>query len=301
MYRKRNNSSITPTKSEEKKQRIIPLTPELQDKMAAMDTGGNKMTASMLVKSMENIVDRLKVTIPDISEREITLVTTALGFMEEEFNKAIEFLNGNMNDLRNELQSVGIKSKDAVTVNTSLENEVQSLKSANKKIEQDQLESTIYSMRNNLVLSGKNITPYRLGVTEYDLREWLASILRRLGCQRDVAIERIHWLEGRRNLIIRFKYFSDRQDFWVERFRLNRLLGNVFVSEHFPPIVNEARKTLLPIFQEAKSQKMHAKLVANKLYIKGRIYTMETLDELPIALRPIRFGYKESDASHVFT
>ena len=155
-------------------------------------------------------------------------------------------------------------------------------------------------MRNNLLLSGREVTRVKVGTTERDLRHWFGSVIWSLGCRHDVCLERIHWLGASDNIIVRFKHFQDRQDFWNTRRQMYNKVGSIFVNEHFPQPIVEARKTLIPVCTETIAQKMNAKVVSDKLYIHQKVYTIDNLDELPTSLQSIRNGFKESQESYVF-
>ena len=74
----------------------------------------------------------------------------------------------------------------------------------------------------------------------------------------------------------------------------------MYVSEHFPQKILDARKVLIPICVESNAQNKSAKVVVDKLYIEGKMFTVESLDDLPESLQTIRRGYKQSDEAYVF-
>ena len=70
-------------------------------------------------------------------------------------------------------------------------------------------------------------------------------------------------------------YFKDR-----EYIRLNaskRLKGSqIYVTEQFPPEIEEKRRKLYPVLRQAKKDKKRAKLVRDTLYIlEGKGYVPE--------------------------
>ena len=248
-----------------------------------------------------SILDKVKQAIPDIDENSIKLVKCLSEALECEFSKSIEFLHESLTDVKQKLTEANgsIQSKD--DENNRLTQRLNDMENKYKSLEYEQIQAKAYSMRNNLLLSGTTITRMKVGTSDRDLRCWFDSILWKLGCRHRVQVERIHWLGGSENIIVRFKNFQDRQDVWnTPRARIFRTVGSTFVNEHFPHPILEARKTLIPVCTEAIDQNLNAKVVSDKLYIDTKEYTIENLDSLPASLQPIRHGFKESEDSYVF-
>ena len=91
-------------------------------------------------------------------------------------------------------------------------------------------------------------------------------------------IERAHrlggWNEERtkpRPVVVKFASYRMREKV---RERARRLAGTSFsIQEQFPKKIQERRKTLIPIMNEAKRNRKSTKLVKDKLYIDGVEYT----------------------------
>lgn len=72
----------------------------------------------------------------------------------------------------------------------------------------------------------------------------------------------------------------------------------VIVSEDFPPEIHQRRKPLLLIFHEAKkkSEKYKPKLNGDTLFISGKRYKVEDINELPDELQPTNICTKSNNA-----
>ncbi|XP_048735826.1 uncharacterized protein LOC125651298 [Ostrea edulis] len=91
-------------------------------------------------------------------------------------------------------------------------------------------------------------------------------------------IERAHRLGGRneertkpRPIVVKFASYRMREKV---REKANRLAGTSFsIQEQFPKKIQEKRKMLIPIMNEARRNRKSTKLVKDKLYIDGVEYT----------------------------
>ena len=248
------------------------------------------------------IIDNLKLTETNIPDREQTLIRVMLDTIEDRVNTSLEFMHQTVQTLTSELSKVKKDIQTLETENITLKQEIQKCNKNMEEMEDAQVKAELYSRRSNLQITGPGISKNEIGYTQNKLRQWFRYVLNTLGCKHEVPIERIHWLGGSESLIIRFRHFSDRQDFWNERGHFSSKFRNMFVSEDFPHKVVEARKTLLPICKEAKTQmpSCDPKVIADKLVLSGKSYKIKDLDKLPNSLQPIRHGYKESDDAYVF-
>ena len=78
----------------------------------------------------------------------------------------------------------------------------------------------------------------------------------------------------------------------------------VYVHEDFPEEVEERRRILRPILKAAKnddSLKLKSKLVADKLVIDSKVFTVDVLDTLPDKLQLINCLSKFNEHAYVFT
>ena len=101
----------------------------------------------------------------------------------------------------------------------------------------------------------------------------------RLGPKRTVP-------QQSRPIIFKLHWFGDRQTIWAAR---RKLKGTKFIlSENFPAEIERRRKILTPVMYEARRQNKERRsyLVVDKLHIGNRVYTVDTLSELPASLDP---------------
>jgi ribA/ribD-fused uncharacterized protein len=108
----------------------------------------------------------------------------------------------------------------------------------------------------------------------------------------DVNITRCHRLyqtstNGDRNIIVYFQDIKDRDLVWMNRFKLQG--SKIFISEHFPPEIEDRRKPFYPVIKQAKKipefkDKIH--LAGDSLYVNRKKYTVENIRDLPKAINP---------------
>lgn len=133
------------------------------------------------------------------------------------------------------------------------------------------------------------------------------DILRKMGHNNanTVKIERCHRMGHRgqqpRTIIIKFNWYGDRDDIWENRWRLR---GSGFVlKEDYPSVYEERRRILLPHFFAAKNDKAKfgkVDIVVDKLLVKGRLYTVDQLNELPDGLRPDQICTRSANGFTLF-
>ena len=62
--------------------------------------------------------------------------------------------------------------------------------------------------------------------------------------------------------------------------------SKIFISEDWPAEVDDRRKVLKPIFRRAFNTDHSARLIADKLYVDHKLYTIDTIESLPEDLNP---------------
>ena len=84
------------------------------------------------------------------------------------------------------------------------------------------------------------------------------------------------------------------------RFDLDK---GIFFDKEYPPDVERKRKTLLPILRAAKrlsEYKKQSRLEDDKLILKGKPYTVNTLNQLPEELNVFDVSSKQNESVVVF-
>jgi len=151
------------------------------------------------------------------------------------------------------------------------------------------------------------------GVQESNRETWEFSEAKLLGILKEnmnlenISFERVHRLGNTgsnrrkpRPIIAKFSSFKERQLVWNNRTKLKG--SNVWVSEDYPQVVHNNRKTLIPILKAAKqsSEIQSASLKQDKLFINGKQFTVENLDDLPEVIQPHNVATVKTDNALVF-
>jgi hypothetical protein len=131
--------------------------------------------------------------------------------------------------------------------------------------------------------------------------------------ENTIEIERAHRIGGAdsrkpRPIIVRLKDFQDK--FTILKKRGNLKGSKLRLDEDFPIIVVERRRKLLPSFNAIRKHNYNSsvenkrlvKLVIDKLYIDGEVYTHKTANTIPFPFGPIHLAQKEiGDTIYFFT
>lgn len=150
----------------------------------------------------------------------------------------------------------------------------------NTKIEE--LENSVIdlqcrSMKNNLIF--RNLIEHREEDTEQKLRMFLHQ---ELGIEHHIAFGNVHRFGKRtpgkrRPIVARFIHYKDLR---LVLERAPYLRDTPYgISEQFPKIVEEKRKVLYPVLKQAKRNGKNASLVRDKLFINGKLYAPENVQE----------------------
>ena len=170
------------------------------------------------------------------------------------------------------------------------------------------VKSELKAMRNNLIISG---IAESFGNKEADLRQWIKDVITSLNGNPDVNISAIHRLRPKgngkpRDVIVRFEDFKVKREFFAHRFKIKEKekYKDIFISEQFPPEIQEERKVLRAIAAEARLQKPELarkiSVYENTLFIDGRKFTTSNLHMLPPSLQHIVQGFKQNHEALVF-
>lgn len=155
------------------------------------------------------------------------------------------------------------------------------------------------SRRDNIVFHGvpESVRPRNPGdKTAEDCTSIIRDILIELGITdaADIRIVRCHRLGAKndrnkwpRPIIAKFHWYGDRMTVWGLRSDVRSLRdGTMFITENFPPEIEQRRRQLYPSFKAAKATDSDARLVYDTLTVHGKQYTVDTIDKLPLELQP---------------
>ena len=172
------------------------------------------------------------------------------------------------------------------------------------------VEAEMKSMENNIIISG---IPELPGETEDNLRHWINTLVADLGAVEPPNISEIHRLKpkGRgkpRDVIVRFARYSIKREFFGQRYKIREIKNghykSIWLSEQYPPEIQEERKVLLAVAAEARQQfpdiARNISVFKNTLYIDRTRYKVSTLHLLPDSLQPIVQGFKQNDEAVAF-
>ena len=198
-----------------------------------------------------------------------------------------------LNDLKSALNDIKVLSKE----NDDLKIENQRLKNnlciVNSELKQQadkltQLE--LYTRRENLVFYG--IRQDQEENCEKKVKGVLNNIMK-LGDVDSIKFDRCHRLPGPKPqpIITRFNWYQDRERVWSAKSNLKATA--ISISEDFPAVVAENRRSLYPIMMQARKLNHFAVLQADKLKIDNNIYSTENLHTLPSELNPAKLATVE--------
>jgi ribA/ribD-fused uncharacterized protein len=216
-------------------------------------------------------------------------------------DKDIKDLKDNFEQVKEILQNDIKTTKDRIT---HLEHKYATHQTELEKVNQlvFTLQSKIvkqetYIRRNNLIFEGVDYKDDENCMSR--IRRIMIEILK-IDDTLEISIDKCHRLfkpTGNSTkpppIICRFTKHADRDKVWSCRFELKNT--KIVMKEDFPQEVINKRKQLLPIMMQAKSLKMKAHLKDDTLIVNNESYTVETLQNLPDELNPIRLSTRQSD------
>ena len=232
-----------------------------------------------LTNQMKEMNNRISVVSDEIKSLKATQEEVAV--VKETANSALENSVANADEIDHLKKELSL-AKDHIKV----------LESACENIHSESVQLDAYSRRDNLLFDK---------IPE-QANEVCADIITKFCCDslkmdqdevRNMKIVRCHRL-GRpkpgqsRSIICRFHYFGDRQEVWNHRSNLKGT--NYRIREDFPPEIVAKRNILAPVMYEARKHDLKAFLVVDKLRIGDKMYTVDTLDELPENINVTQIG-----------
>ena len=166
----------------------------------------------------------------------------------------------------------------------TLNQENRNLRNQNKQLSDrlDRLES--YSRRHNLIF-------FNVEENSLDPEMKVRRILQSMGIAdaNDVVFDDLHRLgplirNKTRPIIFRLVRLSDRNRIWEARRKLKTT--KYIISEDFPESYQKQRSFLKPVLSLAKSKGLKATLIANKILIESKSYSVDQIKDLPPDLNP---------------
>ena len=173
---------------------------------------------------------------------------------------------------------------------STVEVEITKLKKEVKQLKDKQNELECYMKRDNLIFGG--ISESFPENCEQKVKFIIENKMQIESSE--IKFQRVHRLGKKENgktrpIIARFAFFGERQDVWKGRDKLKD--STLWIAEDYTHDVLEKRKILRPILRGALAQAneenpVSAYLRLDRLYIENKMYTVDTLKQLPQSLQP---------------
>ena len=224
--------------------------------------------------------------------------------MHERSNTALEFCVKDLAECKSEVKSLTLEVNELKKVISDLEYDKNELQLSCKQLHNDTLKMEIHRRECNVIIEGiqethgedhsllyNKIVKTMNHMEVFDNKAAQAVVVR---CQRLGPFSKGY----NRPVMCQFLRYSDA--FLLLKNR-KQLPSKVYASEDYPPEIEERRKVLRPIFNKAKrmdAYKGKCRLVADKLIIKGKAFTLQpvnNLADLPDELCPRKAAEKENE------
>ena len=217
---------------------------------------------------------------------------------------SLEFTQSKLADTQNEMKIMKATMDVQADCFDEINKKMQATKTENTILKEKLLYLDTYIRRANLKFSG---IPEDKKESNKDCKRKLLDVIKdKLGIESNqIQFQRCHRLglktqkSGKsREIIARFLRFGDRQEVWFNRNKLKNT--NIVIQEDFPFEIEERRSKLYPSFKAARKANKQASLIGDKLYIEGRRYTADTLNEIPADFQPSNLAVRENDHMLLF-
>jgi ribA/ribD-fused uncharacterized protein len=201
-----------------------------------------------------------------------------------ELSKTIDFVSGRLEETVKELDQVKKENMEMKISHSNLQKEMHKLK-------QDLLYLEAQSRRSNLLFAGfkeednENCEKIIKNFIEQNFGDYFEQ-------GDDLIFERVHRVgpkspnNQQRQIIAKFNKFKHRDLIWQNRFQLQKT--PIWISEDYPQTVKVNREKLLPFFKAAKRSPLisSSSLRLDQLYINKKLYTVDTIKDIPAHLHP---------------
>jgi ribA/ribD-fused uncharacterized protein len=217
--------------------------------------------------------------------------------------ESIDFVTNKLKEVTNELDKVKSENTELKTSNSALKIEMNKMKSQISYLE-------CQSRRNNLLFDGlaekQNETWEECEtILKRKLHEYLGHVLNVEGLQ----FERVHRIGQHtgircRQIVAKFSSYKQRDLVWSKRFNITdpRQTG-FWISEDYPPEIKQNRDKLRPLLMAAKRSPSvtSSSLRLDRLFINNKMYTVDTINQLPEELQPQNASVINTDHVVVFS
>ncbi len=94
------------------------------------------------------------------------------------------------------------------------------------------------------------------------------------------------------------QWFKDREVIWSKTIELKNT--NIWPKEYFLAEINGRHSVLLPIFHEARKLNKIVFLRVDRIVLEGKMYTVDTLSQLPNDIQPAKLATHEENGVTAF-
>ena len=219
-----------------------------------------------------------------------------------------------LKDMLNNIELISTKMKETSNQVAEVQKENLELKftNAKMKVEISQLKGQVnyleaQSRRNNLLFDGiEEVANENWEKCEKNLIQLLNEHLDT--GEIEFTFERVHRIGPMnktdtkpRTVVAKFTSYKQRDFVWQNRAEMKGT--KIWISEDFPKTIAENRKKLLPIFLAAKrsTQINSCALTLDRLYINNKLFTVETINQIPEFLKPENSHIISTDSTVVFS
>ena len=138
-----------------------------------------------------------------------------------------------------------------------------------------------------------------------NLLKKIRSILKDLGCPNadKIHLDRFHRLPlqkkgAPRPVIVRFTFSSDRQAAWKAKKSLRGT--NYYIREDFCQATLDYQNSLRPLVSLARKRGLQCSISGEKLYLEGKFYNKDQLNDLPHGISLLEATKVEDDQTLAF-
>ena len=271
-----NEFSAYMTETNTKLDNIMHSNAAIMQKLSKLDILENKINS--LDWSVSNISQKVKELEKKGSEFELSV--NYVSGKTDEFQQVLKEATNTINEHKNDIKNLKMEVKSVTEQRDRLKDTVEDLQCR--------------SMKTNLVFTG--LAEQHDEDTEMKLRDFLAV---ELGIDFKIEFGNVHRFgrefNGRpRPIVARFLFhkqlaFVKDRAWWLK--------GKPYgISEQFPAAVEERRRKLYPVVKQQKAAGNKTKLVRDKLYVNGQLYTGQLAEPAPRQLDDRT--YSEAVQSH---
>ena len=266
------------------------------------------------INTMNRTITRMATQFNDF-ESKMTTMSNDVKMASDKAESAHELATDNGNEIKVLFSEVS-EPREQCTELTAVRDEVQELRTECRKLREENvslrsqtnnIES--YSCRDNLIIYGiPEAIPESTAQCKNSVREFFVNHMNFTN-QESTGIDfiRCHRTHTTRQnavkpIIVRFKNSSDREKVWLRKSAIKD--RNLNICEDFPKSIAYNRRKLFPVFAKARKltgiDKSSVSIKGDVLFIRGKRYTVDNLDELDGELSMDKFNERSNDSTIVF-